>query len=382
MEGPELDYLAICLDTSAFHRKGYLLEKGSLKQLEQFKDSPVTFLMCEVMHHEVASHMIELVKNARRSLGNALDEVSDHLRPTGEQYAHSADIILAGGSHKELALARLDSFYEKTGAVKLPTSNVNVPEIMQMYFETTAPFEKTKDKKAEFPDAVALVSLEHWAEKANGKILVVSHDNGWADFCTKSKWLVCIDDLSKALTHFQPHTVANKVIEDLKAAIEDGTQNTILNEIQTAIQGEIDDANVDVEFDSYFYVHDQYGTASFLGHEYQDESGDIDINLLRVSGATVVLQLPVLIKCEVVGHFGLSIRDPIDKDMVPISTRKMTKEYEYQTEVIVTLAGDFSRGLGGLEVETVELTDAPGPVDFGEIEVAFDREDHDETGDF
>ena len=60
------------------------------------------------------------------------------------------------------------------------------------------------------------MSLEHWAEHAKGKILVVSHDNGWADFCKKSKWLVCIDDLSKALTHFQPHTVAKKVIEDLK----------------------------------------------------------------------------------------------------------------------------------------------------------------------
>jgi hypothetical protein len=49
---------------------------------------------------------------------------------------------------------------------------------------------------------------------------------------------------------------------------------------------------------------------------------------------------------------------------------------------ILSLTGDFSRGLEGLEVETVELTDTPGPVDFGEIEIAFDREDEDQVGDF
>jgi hypothetical protein len=48
----------------------------------------------------------------------------------------------------------------------------------------------------------------------------------------------------------------------------------------------------------------------------------------------------------------------------------------------LSLTGDFSRGLEGLEVETVELTDTPGPVDFGEIEIAFDREDEDQVGDF
>jgi len=31
---------------------------------------------------------------------------------------------------------------------------------MKLYFETKAPFEGAKDKKSEFPDAIALISLE------------------------------------------------------------------------------------------------------------------------------------------------------------------------------------------------------------------------------
>jgi hypothetical protein len=56
--------------------------------------------------------------------------------------------------------------------------------VVDMYFKLKAPFEEKK--RAEFPDAIALVSLERWAELNKLKILVVSYDSGWEEYCASS----------------------------------------------------------------------------------------------------------------------------------------------------------------------------------------------------
>ena len=61
------------------------------------------------------------------------------------------------------------------------------------------PFEEPDKKKHEFPDAIALLSLEEWAEVNKTRILAVSCDRGWAAFAAESEWIVVDSDLASAL---------------------------------------------------------------------------------------------------------------------------------------------------------------------------------------
>ena len=64
----------------------------------------------------------------------------------------------------DLAGDRLKEYYKWIGAEVLNSNAyVDFERLMSMYFETKAPFEGGKNKKNEFPDAIALISLEAWA---------------------------------------------------------------------------------------------------------------------------------------------------------------------------------------------------------------------------
>ncbi|MCR4470036.1 hypothetical protein [Burkholderia sp. SCN-KJ] len=42
----------------------------------------------------------------------------------------------------------------------------------------------TGSRSHEFPDAVALLALEHWAAEHDTAVLVVSTDSDWQRFCS------------------------------------------------------------------------------------------------------------------------------------------------------------------------------------------------------
>ena len=68
-----------------------------------------------------------------------------------------------------------------------------------MYFLHCAPFKESGNKKNEFPDAIALLSLQSWAEENNDNLLAVSIDNDWKNFVQGKDNIKVIDDLAKAM---------------------------------------------------------------------------------------------------------------------------------------------------------------------------------------
>ena len=99
----------------------------------------------------------------------------------------------------------LDKFISQTKAEVIPYKNVDLDYIMDSYFGTDLPFHAGK-KKAEFPDAVAVYSLDRWIQDynaANGtnlKINAVSCDNDWNLFAEKfaDRW-TCYKSIKDAI---------------------------------------------------------------------------------------------------------------------------------------------------------------------------------------
>ena len=69
---------------------------------------------------------------------------------------------------------RFHQFAEVTSLEIVEANNhVMVGDLIQKHFKAKPPFSETGKKKNEFPDAIALMSLETWANKNQTNIIVV-----------------------------------------------------------------------------------------------------------------------------------------------------------------------------------------------------------------
>ena len=87
-------------------------------------------------------------------------------------------------------------------------------EVLRRYYATEPPFGFSENKKYEFPDAFALLSLEDIARQENRLLLCVSPDKGWQSFAEQSDFLVCVPKLELALSYFNEsgRNVANRTV--------------------------------------------------------------------------------------------------------------------------------------------------------------------------
>lgn len=194
--------VAISVDTCIYQQHGFRLESGQLRHLEQFSSTVGLVVMSDVVQHEVLAHMVAEAVKAKSKLKGALEDVRDHW-PTAAD-APTPSHILGTETAEIVTAGRLEAFLRRCGGEVINASGrVDIADIMKRYFQPSVPFERSGDKKHEFPDAVALIALESWAEEHNKLILLVSNDKGWQAFAEASDRLCCVTELDEALELFQ-----------------------------------------------------------------------------------------------------------------------------------------------------------------------------------
>jgi len=67
-------------------------------------------------------------------------------------------------------------------------------------------------------------------------------------------------------------------------------------------------------------------------------------------------------------NFDFSVRDSIDKDYVGIGYASCKMKSSYKTDIVVTLAGNFSDGIDNIDAEEIEVMETLRYADFGEVE--------------
>ena len=165
MKKIELNFGAISIDNATLKGEGYKFYEGLLAQMRQFKESPVQVVQTDIVHNEAIKHIGQEVSKTRSAINQTLRSANKQLKIKSESIDKARELLSIDGEDHEVADGRLKKYYENIGANVIDSSEyVNLALLMEMYFETDAPFETGKDKKNEFPDAIALLSLEGWAE--------------------------------------------------------------------------------------------------------------------------------------------------------------------------------------------------------------------------
>jgi PIN domain len=365
--------MILTIDTNIFENYDYAFHRGILKELEQFKDNLVKLRITDVIHEEMKSHLAERIKIARMQYAAGLRAAMK------EGLLHEkAAVVLDERFDTEIAERRLQDFYSRCGAAILSSDEVKAKDLLEHYFQLKPPFEEKK--KSEFPDAIALSALRNYAVSTGQRLIVVSKDKGWCDFCAQFPDIMeCEKELKVALEKLQPEVLLTKIMSELSFFdLIGGETLKMETAIADGIKEFLENVEINVEADSRYYWEPDYVEAIYKSHAYRmSDKNHIDSNLVRVGSDGVVVAINVGITFDAETTFSLQMEDPIDKDMInlPSQTRSIEDQL-MEAEVLLTLSGDFSKGLDGIKVEKVEVeaTDG-GTVDFGEIEIDWASDD-------
>ena len=339
------------------------------------------FLLSEIIVREIHKPLTEKAKATHDALNKAIragrsnGQLSD---PLCTELEAIRDGMIKPSEH---AKNQLSNFAASTGAEVVAADTVDVKPLLDRYFRNDAPF-ASKGKKNEFPDAIALLTLERWAIENQKRILAVSNDGDWKSFAVQSDHIDVVEDLGKALeilNDLAEETVplAKSVLGLVAAGDPDLTQN-----LRSSLEYAVETETPYLEFDGPMPGEDEGATLSLVGFEIpglHDDSTEIDI--VRVGTQGFAFRVPVCITANVYAEISFSIRDSIDKDYVPMGSTSVEQETEFDAflllEVSHFLDDEEDEASVVYEIDNVELLDAPSSVDVGYIDYSLAEPDYD-----
>jgi hypothetical protein len=338
--------------------------------MRQFKESPVQVIQTDIVHNEAIKHIGQEISRARSSIEQALRSANKQLKVKSSDIDKAKVLLSKDGTDYELAESHLDKYYEFIGAEKIKSGEyADLSELVDMYFNTEAPFETGKDKKNEFPDAIALLAIESWAEQNDLNIIAVSQDNGWKDFSAKSNRVTLVSSLAEALEKFQPHNKVSSIIGKIREDAILDSDNNVIEKIEEAIINSLDGIDIYVEADSSMFFDYDDVSASFISHDFDvDNEGLIKIRIVRIEDESIVLKLGSTVEVNVEANFDFSVRDSIDRDYVRMGSNICKTVENFHTDILLTMSGDFSQDIEDIEVVDIEVVETLKEVNFGEVE--------------
>lgn len=345
LEGPTLK-VAISVDTCIYQQHGFRLESGQLRHLEQFSGTPGVVVMSDVVQHEVLAHMVTEAVKAKSKLKGALEDVRDHW-PTAAGAPTPSDIL--GSETAEVVTAvRLDAFLSRCGGEVINASGrVNIADLMKRYFQPSLPFESSGDKKHEFPDAVALIALESWAEEHKKPILLVSNDRGWQAFAEASNHLSCVAALDEALALFQKRDATRtQLVDHVTALLEAEAESWDgLRELESLLNSTTWVEDVSAMFDYELDLQVDVMEVKFVEDAAPDSLRAIDYS----NGAlTVIAQFEATVSVE--ATFGF------DMDGVNLGGCVVSENKTVYFEALITFEEPGGNELKAVDIELVRRT--------------------------
>ena len=365
---------AISLDTCIFSRAGYRLDQGILRRLEQFKENAFRLIFSEVTLKEVMRHIASHSEEEKTKFLTGLRGIAKFWSVDTAKQVAVANDLLQGLEPKELAKKRVKDFVTRCGAHIVEAKKaLDVSDLLNHYFETLPPFETSGDKKAEFPDAITLLSLESWAKKANTSVLFVTNDKGCARYCEHSSRLFAIDDLGSALTLIQErdsHRAQMCAAIDQQIAL--GKYPNLLNMIESAVAENIWSIDWIPEADAAFYYDPEMQDVEVIGVSYLSNNGSAGLQAVDYCDGALVARATISIEIEASCNFTFSVKDGIDKDMVCVGGAEVSAKDTFNVDVLITF---LEPGGDEPEIEGVELVPARRSIDFGSVWPDYGDED-------
>lgn len=355
MENQIKKYDAITLDTNIFHKNAYDFTKENLLKLQQFKHKYIDFILSNIVAEEIKKHLKQNQIAKKKEFNKALKNSQTYFLLDNKKLKDIEDLI--NSQNEEIAWSKFDEYRQECGIQIIYCHEFDIlKRITDAYFQNKPPFEETGDKKAEFPDAMALFSLEQWAKENDKKILATSDDNDWKNFAQSSEYIDVVPDLN-ALIEIVQNQLNNAEAEIIKLddTLDLNIDAEFINFLILEVSNFIDNADLfTIKADSpyTFYYDDVY--IEFKNLNLKEDT----IKLLEKNDNSFVISLECSTEIDISAHFNMFIYDSIDKEDIFIgsSTETVTQVLEIYLEI------DFWTNDNVLEKEIAKIEFCSTPI--------------------
>ena len=332
----------------------------ALLGLAQFLGSKTQFILSEVVAGEVKSHVARDAAKARQELRSALREVRHRWRKPVDSNAIEAAIGLRQAP-QDFAEAYFNVFAGATKPEVISADGrVTHAEILRRYFAPEPPFSAKDRKKSEFPDALALLSLESWAVDNKTLVLVVSRDGDWQTFAESSKHLVCIPDLDQALDYFNGE--ARFVVELAVGLLRKQAAPELNEAIGSALELFLEE--FDPESDAYASLEYEVENLESAVQHWEIVQ-EFEPKVLNADADTVVFSITVDAIVNFTGNFRYYVHDTVDRDEVYLGSDSKEVEQTVRLPLTVTIERNIDKEP---VVEWIDITPVRVVIGFGCID--------------
>lgn len=361
-------YSALTIDTSIFIKNRLKLNKGLLAQLHQFKDNPINLILSDIVYRELKSHLDKKEKETKSKIESALNDASNYLNCCIDDIEEIKSLIKLNYEAESISKLILEEFIRKCGIELVKGEEYcEIKSLIDMYFQNLAPFKESGNKKSEFPDAIALLSLQYWVKENNKNLLAVSMDNDWKDFAQGKDNIEVIDDLAKAMD------ILNKQKQDLDSIIceiqSDFLKNKnskIFKRISSAIEEDINICVINAVSAYNYDIDDQKANLIHVEILKEDNGKKLKVYIVDINSEAITISITCEVSCNIEATFNFSTWDPIDKEYVSLGRSTKKIETSYRPDVLVYLRGNISDGLENMYIDDITI-DNFLIVDMGEI---------------
>jgi hypothetical protein len=357
---------AISIDTNIFERAGHRLESGYLKHLEQFSEGNVRLVFSELTIGELRAHMIRKTDEALSTLRKGLADMGTYWLCSEEERSAAAKNLtneLGGGAKVD---ERIDGFLKRCNAIVLSaTGTVDPSALVRAYLENHAPFEAAK-KKHEFPDAIALMSLEAWARDQRTVVLFVTGDKGCQAFCHTSSSFVSCDNIEDALGHFQhKHERLIHPVATLAEEISRGQHRSLLSTIRIAVDKGIIDVNWVVLANSVLdNTNNQIVKVRVIDVAFDQEGGLPILQAVDRNEDFIVVRSKLAVIVQITCNFYFFVDDAEVEGGVKFGRSQKEVELGVSLDALCTYCVEESRLT---RLDSVELVPAAKTINFGNV---------------
>ncbi|WP_406850358.1 PIN domain-containing protein [Chromobacterium phragmitis] len=339
-----MEYGAITIDTSIFDKNALKIDSGILKNLSQFKGKPAGLILSEIVINEIYSHLERKSFESRKNIESALKDAPHYLRLEAEHTEEISAKIRELKDSKETAKDIIKKFIHDTSAEIIKAEgNIKISELIKRYFTNTSPFADSGKKKNEFPDAIALLSLEAYAQTNKTKILAISTDKDWASFASNSPYIDVIEDLAQGIALFSPNTESDALCKVISSKIATAEWEKIQSQIEDALPDAIGDMQITAEADSSFYYEpSNFVEIEFIEFDFEkDPDSNAIITPIQRHHGGLTIQAKIKIRAKAYADFSLSMHDSIDDDYVSMGSASAEKAIDFDSAILFTIDGEI-----------------------------------------
>lgn len=351
---------AISLDTSIFDQFACNLESPSLEALEQFVGSSVQVILTDVVLGEVRGHLAKSATEATARLTNALKDFSRSRKSRRVASKKAAELLDVSADISGEVEAWMTEYLGQVHAVTLTAGEFVCPDLLLAdYLASNPPFENAKAKKAEFPDAIALMELERWAAKHRKFVLAVSKDKGWISFADRSEWVITMDDLASAFSLF--NRADAHIVERTAALLGDSEKYQLSSEMSDVLQSFVDDLSPWVDAQSPFQFYADYYGAALKSWEPPSVA---DFTVIESDPDSVTMTTKVTLTITAEADFNFYVHDTGDD--ISVGGTYIEKDINLYVPIVVKVARES--GPDDVAISMTYETQRSISLDFGYVE--------------